>query len=95
MVLTWAARAPRPQIKARTEASEARGRARGRGDSRPRRLGGAAEADLLPRPARPLPLPVHQLLPFPGGQARPSLEGLFLWQTWVAGCAAGKAHLGQ
>lgn len=85
MVLSWAARAPRPQIKASVEASEARGERRGRGDSRPRWLGGAAEADLLPRPAHPLPLPVHQLLPFPGGQARPSLAGLFLRQTWVAG----------
>lgn len=42
MVFTWAARAPRPQIKARAEASETRGRVEGKG--RPKgRVGGEGE----------------------------------------------------
>lgn len=40
---------------------------------------------------------VHRLLPLTGGHARlcEGREGLSLRQTWVASCAAGKAHLGQ
>lgn len=50
-----------------------------------------------PTAGTPPPLPVHRLLPLTGGQARlcEGRAGLSLRQTWVASCAAGKAHLGQ
>lgn len=102
MVFTWAARASRPQIKAREEASETRGRVGGEGE-----MGGGR---LLPTTVQEewrrqpcshglhAPSPHLSTCSFPSGASGQALwlhTGLSLRQTWVAGCTAGKAHLGH